>query len=236
MLAPRSAMIVHTGQASLACPGVSSSSMVGVLVALGLFFVGMILLLYAWMWRRTRLEFRLSTDVCTLEHNSPGPVNHLEPAQRSCLMAGLEHVIPTLGIKVSAGGLGNVAGLYVEHLPVQGKFVFAMITGPDYSEFQDAGFAIELEDEDERCEVLTYKPDGGRVEFVALRHPMFTARTKTEIYPDGRKVVHFMKFMSLWNRCVAYLLSRYRKTNEVQLFHSLDYHAVRVRVRVSGQG
>eukprot|EP00966_Prymnesium_polylepis_P200661 4649722-Prymnesium_polylepis.1 len=84
------------------------------------------------MWCLTKLEYRMRTSVCRTEHNSPGPVDKANPAKRGVLMAALEHVVPPLGIKVSAGGLGNVAGLYVDHLPVDGKFVFAMISGVDY--------------------------------------------------------------------------------------------------------
>ena len=69
------------------------------------------------------------SGVCTFEHNKPGvePVGHLAvPSSTSkggkpgVLMAGLEHVVPALKMKISAGGLGNVAGLYVERLPCPG--------------------------------------------------------------------------------------------------------------------
>eukprot|EP00966_Prymnesium_polylepis_P227312 5259932-Prymnesium_polylepis.1 len=87
-----------------------------------------------------------------------------------------------------------------------------MLTGPDYSAFVKAPFTILLEETE--VEVYTYRPEGWRVEFVAVKHPLFFERTKVNIYPDGRKPQHFMTFMSLWNRCVAYLLRHYRNTGE----------------------
>jgi hypothetical protein len=230
---PFSAIIVHTGEASLDGAGVSAAGIALALVMWALFCV-CVGGLFCWMWRRTRLDYRLLATVCEMEHNSPGTVDPVHPKKRACLIAALEHHIPALGIKVSAGGLGNVVGLYVEHLPVDGKFVFAMVNGVDYSAFAVADFAIALDDV--QIEVLTYTPEGGRVQFVALRHPIFTVRTTTEIYPDGRKVQHFLHFMSVWNRCIAYLLRHYRSTGEVQLFHALDYHAALAPVYLEAWG
>ena len=49
---------------------------------------------------------------------------------------------------------------------------------------------------------------------------MFLARTKANIYPDGRTPEHFIKFKALWNRCVADLLLRYRQLGEIDLYHA----------------
>ena len=65
---------------------------------------------------------------------------------------------------------------------------------------------------------------------------MFLARTKANIYPDGRKVQDFMEFMSLWNRCVAFLLRHFRNLGEVQVFHALDYHAALAPIYLESWG
>ena len=124
-----SALILHTGRAVLRLQGLDLSGMLLVLVA----WCACLLLPFAlWcrMWRRATIEVRLQSGVCTFEHNRPGagPVGHLAPPsskptaeKAGVLMAGLEHVVPALKLKISAGGLGNVAGLYVERLPCPGK-------------------------------------------------------------------------------------------------------------------
>lgn len=113
----------------------------------GLGVRGMWLLLLSWVllallplgwwscnWRRTRVEVRLDAAVCALEHSRPSA--HVsgvpEPGKYGVLIAALEHVIPSEGVRVVAGGLGNVCALYVEKLPCRGKFVFARVGGVDY--------------------------------------------------------------------------------------------------------
>ena len=53
---------------------------------------------------------------------------------------------------------------------------------------------------------------------------MFLARTKANIYPDGRDPEAFVAFKSLWNRCVAELLVRGRAAGDVDVYHALDFH------------
>ena len=148
LASPRSvALVLHTGAAALTLRGLDVSGMFFVLL-IWLTMLFCPLVIWCRMWHRTNLEVRLKSGVCTLEHNSPGvdPVGHLAapsscptPQKAGVLMAGLEHVVPALKLKISAGGLGNVAGLYVERLPCPGKFVFAKVSPingvPDYSSF-----------------------------------------------------------------------------------------------------
>ena len=167
----------------------------------------------------------MSHLACVAEHNRPNlivgkiPVtSDSHPDKPGVLMAGLEHVIidetGAVLTKVSAGGLGNVAGLYVERLPCPGKFVFAKVrlheqnvvdahlslivsvyakvSGADYSMFTTNDTPLFLPEE---VTISTYLPPGTAVEFVAMDHAMFNARTKQNIYPDGRKPQEFMDFM-----------------------------------------
>ena len=96
----------------------------------------------------------------------------------------MEQVIPDQKIKVAAGGLGNVAGLYVERLPCKGKFVFAKVSGINYQNFEPSQ-PILFSDGTE-VDVSTCMHSDNNLEFVAVEHPMFMARTKANIYPDGR--------------------------------------------------
>ena len=60
------------------------------------------------------------------------------------------------------------------------------------------------------------------VEFIGLRHPMFSCRDSATIYPDcQRDPEYFLQFHALWCRCLAELLRR----SSITLFHCLDYHS-----------
>lgn len=184
---PHSAIILHTGRAILQVQGVP----LGVLFLLLVLFVAVAYVAvvrdFKRMWRHASVEVRTSAAVCEMEHNLPTGDKGPRPEQFGVLMSCLEHVVPSLGIKVVAGGLGNVAQHYIERNPVPGKFVFAMIDGPDYSAFELTTLTIVLKGIAGRVEVLTYQPEDSPMQFVALRHPMFTERTKESIYPDTRR-------------------------------------------------
>ena len=197
-----------------------------------------LLLLCAWceMWRRSRIEIRTSARVCRNEHNLVSSVDTGAPAANEdygVLLSCLEHAVPSQGIRVVAGGLGNVAALYVERLPCRGKFVFARVGGVEYGPNWTPGQPIVFLDGD-RVEVTTLIE--GRVEFVALAHPLFLGRTRTCIYPDARQPEHFLAFKSLWNRSVAELLVRYRTAGEVQVYHALDFHGGLAPLYVEASG
>ena len=226
------AVILHTGEASLDDAEFNLTSLI-IILAVVLLPLPLALVAFSCMWQRSQIEVRTNTSVCQLENNQPGCVDDVPGA--GVLMACLEHVIPELGIKVVAGGLGNVAKHYIEHMPIHGKFVFAMVGGEDYSRFKRADFTVILEDT--RCKVFTYSSARyPNVQFVGLKHPWFLARTKKSIYPDGRKPHEFLQFMSLWNRAVAYLLTHYRNAGEINLFHAVDYHAGLAPIYLEAQG
>ena len=155
------------------------------------------------------------------------------------MLAALEHVIPSENIKVVAGGLGNVCALYVEKLPTKGKFVFPRVGGVDYGKNWTPSRPIVFTDpngatDEVKVDVLT--PAGGHVEFIALSHELFLERTKANIYPDSRRPEHFIRWKSLWNRCVADLLLRYRTTGEISVYHALDFHGALAPLYLEASG
>ena len=227
-LGPREAIIMHTGMAELFPLGVGPEGMIRALLAWAAVLL-LPVLVYTTLWALRSLDERLETEYCIKEHNTPGPIPASFKTDRGVLFAGLEHVIPGTSppIKVSAGGLGNVCKFYTEKLPCRGKFVFAMITGPDYSCFSKADWIVDLGDA--QLDVYTLRIPEGQpgcdVEYIGLACNMFLARTAANIYPDGRHPQYFLEFMSIFNRAVAFLLKRYHRLGEVDLFHALDYHA-----------
>ena len=58
--------------------------------------------------------------------------------------------------------------------------------------------------------------------YIALKHPIFAQRSKTDLYPDSRDGLPFMSFMSLWNQAVAKLLYRYHRA--IDIYYCPDYH------------
>eukprot|EP00966_Prymnesium_polylepis_P059939 1390220-Prymnesium_polylepis.1 len=147
-LPPYSAVVLHTGKASLEHVGIPWWSFSLILI----FLYAVVLLSSMWafmsMWERTGVEVRTKALVAKTEHQRLSLPEQLPTRPPHCgvLMACLEHWVPPLNLKIVAGGLGNVAQLYVERLPVDGKFVFAMLSGPDYSAFKRADFDVILED------------------------------------------------------------------------------------------
>ena len=131
-----------------------------------------------------------------------------------------QHVVPSLGIKIVAGGLGNVCAFYCEHLPVDGVMVFPMLSGPDYSGFSLAEYTLLVRSQ--TIEVYTYRAPGSNLRYVALKHERFLGRTKENIYPDAREPQAFMSFMSLWNRALVCLLRRLHAQGEVQVSHVIE--------------
>ena len=115
----------------------------------------------------------------------------------------------------------------------RGKFVFARVGGIEYGPNWTPGQPIVFSD-GEHVEVDRLSE--GRVEFLALSHPLFLARTKASIYPDGRQPEHFLAFKSLWNRSVAELLVRYRAAGEVHAYHALDFHGGLAPLYVEASG
>ena len=170
------------------------------------------------------------------------------------LIASLEHVVPSLGISVTAGGLGKVLRMQHAHAqqgnsPRRHIFVFPMISGIEYDGFNETPHHQPLQGGAVKIRVYREKPaeesdvdasgascgaegektssEGAQqhaIEFIALEHPLFLQRDKQSIYPDARRRHDFLHFFGLWNRCVAELLLRCRDADEVGIFHCLDYH------------
>ena len=231
-LPPYTAVILSTADATLTPVGVSYG-VLWLVVVLWVLVCVVLFCAYNRMWKVTGVEVRLDPGICVCEHNEPPPIPE-EPKDRAILMSCLEHVVIPLKIKVVAGGLGNVAEFYTEKLPVKGYFVFPMLEGPDYSAFHRHEWDVVFRKE--TVEVYAYTAPGSNCTFLGLKHPMFMARTKANIYPDGRAPQHFMEFMSLWNRSVAFCLKTLHEEGKVQLFHSLDYHTALAPIYLEAEG
>jgi hypothetical protein len=156
-------------------------------------------LVWVGAWALLSNERRDTADACSLESNRPalqlaplpsvpsGPDSESAAAAAGVLVASLEHVVPSCGLSVCAGGLSKVLRMQLLHAadrPARTyKFVFPMVGGQDYSTFTATeppvvGASVSVEIRREAC---------GNVEFVALRHPLFLQRTKETIYPDARR-------------------------------------------------
>ena len=145
----------------------------------------------AWLLvlRRKSIEIRSELASCSSEVNVSGtqvtPLNAAVPP--GVLIASLEHVVKSEGspaIAVVAGGLGKAMQMYIEYArhtrrPV--KLVFPMVGDQEYCDFSPSEPIL-----DGSVGVHTLNA-GGRVEYIALKHPLFLERDRQSIYPDSRR-------------------------------------------------
>jgi len=68
---------------------------------------------------------------------------------------------------------------------------------------------------------LPNRPQGRRVTFILLEHPIFERRTKSSIYPNPMTRRDVLRFFALWNQAVGHVLIRKRPT----VYHCPDFHA-----------
>ena len=199
--------------------------------------LGMALLSATWWlvhWTALSVDVRLGNRFVAIERNICGHTKdrstgnyislHSPAEPRGVLISSLEHVVPTLGIKVIAGGLGNMLHWYLKHAHAARrpyKFVFAAVGDQDYSRFIPARPLL-----DGCVQVRVFRdPAVPHVEHVALHHEKFLARTTSSVYPDGRRRQDFVEFFALWNAALAELLVRGRADGEIGVHHCLDYHS-----------
>ncbi|KAL1503788.1 hypothetical protein AB1Y20_012256 [Prymnesium parvum] len=175
------------------------------------------------LYRRS-VEVRGGLPECSCEANRPaaeGKAKALDATEPGVLIASIEHVVPLHNISAAAGGLGKAMKMYHKHALLSKrkfKFVFPMIGDQQYTGFTPVEPIL-----DGSVEVSELN-EGPSVQFIALNHPLFRERSRTTMYPDSRRPQQFITFYSLWNKCIAELLLRYRDRGEVGIYHCMDYH------------
>jgi glycogen synthase len=178
------------------------------------------------------------------QESAPAPTSHATFMSDVVMVASIEHDI-TYDLaaakpgrsKVSAGGLGKVAGQLQRIHPTDLISVHPV--------FKDAKYGFEPEAEDtpaawEQDPSLSLTVDGHRqtvfvfrhtvsplpgeetkspqVTYLMLEHPWF--RDRTGIYLDQPGSVATLRFFSLWNQAVGALIAR----EDPRLFQCPDYH------------
>eukprot|EP00929_Paragymnodinium_shiwhaense_P031722 TRINITY_DN17710_c0_g3_i1.p1 TRINITY_DN17710_c0_g3~~TRINITY_DN17710_c0_g3_i1.p1 ORF type:complete len:1937 (-),score=531.64 TRINITY_DN17710_c0_g3_i1:89-5899(-) len=148
------------------------------------------------------------------------------------MCASLEHSLPQLPqAKATAGGLGKVMDLVARHHPTDLYMVHPMIGESDkvnYSKDQAdemPSLRVIIDGKKEDVRVFRHTswpqgPDGVRVEFLMLSHPLFESRTKEGIYPNPMSRRQVLVFFSLWNQAVGALLARHKP----DVYHLPDFH------------
>ncbi|CAJ1418441.1 unnamed protein product [Effrenium voratum] len=151
----------------------------------------------------------------------------LEGAEVKVMLASLEHSLPHLGCKATAGGLGKVMDLIARHHPTD-----ILMIHPEIAEEENLQYTHDIELPSVRVcvdgcwEVVQVfqsrtRADSVRKEFLLLCHPWFQERTRRSIYPNPMSRRRVLQFFSLWNQSVGKLLERYRP----DIFHCPDFHA-----------
>jgi len=175
------------------------------------------------VWNR-----RSSLYLCLVKEatgpDGPTSVANLIEAKH-VLTAAIEHTIPERKVKVSAGGLGKVLDQMLrEHPHGRLSLVHPMFGDVEYGSLDEyKSFAVVVDGKTQHVDVLTLESecDGITRTWYMLKHELFTKQSKKAPYPSPMTKLEVLRYFSLWNQCVAFLLADLSP----DVYHCMDYHA-----------
>lgn len=177
-------------------------------------------LMQVWTAFRIRLFGKSKTDISNMIATSYQVSNG--EYDKSVLIATIEYEIPAWSVKVKIGGLGAMASLQAK--TSQAKELFWLIP-----RFGNIDYPLSYDNADEPFEVIingaayfvnVHLHWEGRVTYVILDAPVFTARNSAEPYPPRMDDTESALYYSTWNQCIAAAIKRYRP----DVYHINDYH------------
>jgi len=111
-----------------------------------------------------------------------------------------------------------------EHPPGELSLVHPMFGDVEYGPLKEYRLlTVVVDGKDQEVQVMTMKSEinGIMRTWYLLKHDLFTQQSKKTPYPSPMTKLAVLRYFSLWNQCVAQLVSEL----DPDVYHCMDYHA-----------